>query len=174
MNKIQKSNVFAFILGAIIFCGVGVGAVATLFSYDIWFSPKDTAWKKANGEEILNVEDALNELYVRTNKDILNKFVLKIRSESWSSTDAGVTNFNLVGTPNIINNYKYFKITGVTTSNVKKYQLEGHSVQANKTIALTTNTEYQLSQVDNLWVVVYSNTTGTNGYVISTVELYNK
>ena len=58
MKKIfKKSNIFAFILGALIFGGiVGVSAY-TIFADDIGYTPKDTNW------EVDNVKDAIDDLY---------------------------------------------------------------------------------------------------------------
>ena len=67
MKKIfRKSNIFAFILGAIIFGSIGV--IATNYvANDVNFTPKDTAWKKEDGTDITNVKDALDNLYNRNN-----------------------------------------------------------------------------------------------------------
>ena len=171
MKKFIKNNIIGFILGAVIFSSITVAAYSVLAN-DIRYTPKDSTWKKSNGEDITNVSEAIDELYNKAK--ILNKLTLKIRSESWSSTDAGVTNYNLNNISDILNNYKYLKITGVTTNNVKNYQIMGHNIQTNSNVTLTINKEYDLSQVDNFWIVVYSNTTGTNGYAIPTIEFYNK
>ena len=66
MKKIfKKSNIFSFLLGAIIFGGiVGVSAY-TILATDIGYTPKDATWKKSNGEDITNVNDAINELYAQ-------------------------------------------------------------------------------------------------------------
>jgi len=67
MKKIIKNPIFTFILGALIFGGiVGVSAYA-IFANDIGYTPKDTTWKKSNGEDITNVKDAIDELYSKSN-----------------------------------------------------------------------------------------------------------
>ena len=67
MKKVLKSRIFAFVLGAVIFGGlVGVSAY-TIFANDIGYTPKDTTWKKSNGEDITNVKDAIDELYTKAN-----------------------------------------------------------------------------------------------------------
>ena len=63
MKKILKSRVFAFILGAILFGGIGVVSAYGLFAKDVDFTPSDNTWKKETGDEITNVEDAVDELY---------------------------------------------------------------------------------------------------------------
>ena len=62
MKKIIRSKLFYFILVAVIF------STATVFAYDLFansveFTPTDSTWKKENGDDITNVDEALNELY---------------------------------------------------------------------------------------------------------------
>ena len=62
MNKIFKSKLLFFILGALIFSS------ATAFAYSIvapnvGFTPADTTWKKEDGEDITNVEEAIDDLH---------------------------------------------------------------------------------------------------------------
>jgi len=66
MKKLfKKSNIFSFILGAIIFGGiVGVSAY-TILANDIGYTPSDSTWKKSNGDDITNVKDAIDELYIK-------------------------------------------------------------------------------------------------------------
>lgn len=59
----KKSNVISFLLGAIIFGSVGVVSAYSLLAKDIGYNPKDNAWKKANGDNITNVKEAIDELY---------------------------------------------------------------------------------------------------------------
>ena len=67
MKKIIKNPIFTFILGSLIFGGiVGVSAY-TIFANDIGYTPKDSTWKKSNGEDITNVSDAIDELYTKIN-----------------------------------------------------------------------------------------------------------
>ena len=67
MKKIIKNPIFTFVLGALIFGGiVGVSAY-TILATDIGYTPKDTTWKKSNGEDITNVKDAVDELYDKAN-----------------------------------------------------------------------------------------------------------
>ena len=57
MNKIFKSRIFSFVLGAIIFGGIGVTSAYTLFANNIGFTPRDTTW------EVDNTKKALDDLY---------------------------------------------------------------------------------------------------------------
>lgn len=67
MKKIfRKSNIFSFLLGAVIFGGiVGVSAYSVLAN-NIGYTPSDSTWKKSNGEDITNVKDAIDELYTKS------------------------------------------------------------------------------------------------------------
>ena len=51
--------IFTFILGSLIFCGVGVAA-SELLASSIKYEPE---WKKSNGDNITNVSEAIDELY---------------------------------------------------------------------------------------------------------------
>lgn len=64
MKKIfSKSNILSFILGALIFgCVAGVSAYV-IYAGDIQYTPSDSTWKKSNGENITNVEEAIDALY---------------------------------------------------------------------------------------------------------------
>ena len=55
MKKINRSHIYSFILGAIIFGSVGVGA--TMVANSISYTPKDTSWN------VDNVSDAIDDLY---------------------------------------------------------------------------------------------------------------
>lgn len=67
MKKIFKSRLFTFVLGAIIFSGITAVSAYTIFANDIGYTPKDTTWKKSNGEDITNVKDAIDDLYDKVN-----------------------------------------------------------------------------------------------------------
>jgi len=69
MKKFIKNNIVGFILGAVIFTGITSVAAYTIFANDIGYTPKDTTWKKSNGEDITNVEDAIDDLYSKMNGD---------------------------------------------------------------------------------------------------------
>ena len=75
MKKIIKNPIFTFILGALIFGGIGVVSAYTILANDIRYTPKDTTWKKSSGEDITNVQDAIDELYNKTSSSssLLNK-----------------------------------------------------------------------------------------------------
>lgn len=173
MKKIIKNNLLGFIIGGIVFSSMGVVLAYAVLAKDVSYTPKDSSWKKSNGEDITNVKDAIDELYNKAS--IFSKFIIKIRTESFSKDDNGVTNFNLDAPGTTIkDNYKYFKITDVETNeNLKKYELWGYDVLNSVAINLDLNKEYELSKISNIWVPVWSKTNGQMAYAISSVEFYN-
>lgn len=61
MKKIfRKSNIFSFILGSIIFGGIGVVSAHTIFATDIGYTSKSSTWK------VDNVKDAIDDLYEKS------------------------------------------------------------------------------------------------------------
>ena len=57
MKRIIKNPIFTFILGAIIFGGIGTVLAVTILAKDVSYAPKDSTWK------VYNVEDAIDDLY---------------------------------------------------------------------------------------------------------------
>ena len=56
MKKFIRNNIFGFILGGLIFGGIGIYAVS-YYAKDVTYTPGDKTW------EVSNVEEALNSLY---------------------------------------------------------------------------------------------------------------
>ena len=164
----KKSNIFSFIVGAVLFGGIGVVAAYNMLAKDIKYTPSDTSWN------VDNVEDAIDDLYANKNKEILNKFTLKVRAESYSSTYQGVTNYNMNNMSSIKDNYQFFKITDISTENLKSYEFAGWDTKTKTIIPIQMNKEYSLDQISSFWIIVTSNSNGTMGYAIPTVEFYNK
>ena len=134
MKRMIKNPIFAFILGAIIFGGIGTVVAATILAKDVSYTPKDTTWK------VDNVKDAIDDLYTKANKEILNKFTISIDSDSYSSTRIGRYDLNFSGS--ITDNYKYFKVLSVEklgnttkTCEIKAWsnaQLTMYNIELNK------------------------------------------
>ena len=72
MKKFFKSRIFSFILGAIIFSGITSVAAYSLFAESVGYTPAHTSWKKSNGEDITNVKEALDELFLKYHNDNKN------------------------------------------------------------------------------------------------------
>ena len=70
MKKIKRGYVISFLLGAILFSGITVLA-SSLVSNNVAYTPNDTEFKKANGDNIANVKEALDELYSLSNKHLV-------------------------------------------------------------------------------------------------------
>lgn len=64
MKKIIKNPILTFVLGALIFGGIGVVSAYTILASDIGYTPKDTTW------EVDNVEDAIDDLYSKVSEPI--------------------------------------------------------------------------------------------------------
>ena len=63
MKRIFKNPIFTFFFGAILFGSIGVVTAYALFANEIEYTPRDESWKKEDGEDIVNVEEAIDELY---------------------------------------------------------------------------------------------------------------
>lgn len=99
MKRIIKNPIFTFILGTLIFGSIGVVSAYTIFANDIGYTPKDSTWKKSNGEDITNVGDAIDELYNKASNSSSNIDILEFHSSRTSaSSSASVTITDL--TPN--------------------------------------------------------------------------
>ena len=72
MKRLIKSRLFIFILGLIIASATSVFAFSFIAS-DVGFTPVDTTWKTDEGDDIQEVETAINELYAKskTRSDII-------------------------------------------------------------------------------------------------------
>ena len=75
MKKNVGSRLFSFILGAIIFGGIGVVSAYTFLASDTSFTPKDTGW------EVDNVEDALNDIHRIMNTTAFKKVCHYVNSD---------------------------------------------------------------------------------------------
>ena len=62
MKKYSNSKIFSFILGAIIFGGIGVASAYTLFANNIGFTSRDTTWN------VDNTKDAIDDLHTQIDK----------------------------------------------------------------------------------------------------------
>ena len=112
MKKIIKNPIFTFILGALIFGGiVGVSAY-TIFANDIGYTPKDSTWKKSNGEDITNVKDAIDDLYSKANSihftdSFLNGNIYDIYYGNSIKAGSGATKVDGVVSLNQYNAFEY-------------------------------------------------------------------
>ena len=158
-KKVIKSLLFVVGVASIFTSGV---IAAKLTAKDVGFTASNEEWK------VDNVEDAVNDLYASYN----TVFETSLRTESHSK-NVGVTNFNLQS--GSFKRYRYFKITKKTPNeNVDKYNIYGWSVVEDSAIILNLNEEYDINEINNLWIVISSKTEGleANGY--TTVLFYNK
>lgn len=180
MKKLfKRSNIFSFLLGALIFTGITSVAAYSIFANDIGYTPKDTTWKKSNGEDITNVEDAINELYTKSNKEILNKFTISIDSDSYSTTRIGRFDLNFAGS--ITDNYKYFKVLSVNKlgNTTKSCEIKTWSNEKRAAYNIELNKQYEMkSSTDgyNYGTIILealSTSDGSRGWCNSIIEFYN-
>ena len=145
MKKILKNPIFMFILGAIIFSSVTVIASS--------LSAKDITYK-----ENKTVENALDELYIAANKEILNSLTITLKSESYSTR---YSNAILNISTSSFNNYKYFKINSITSE-----AATGNTVAMCKSFAWALDKGSEIELETNKQYEVYSLTDGNKFYTI--------
>lgn len=78
MREFIKNNLKVFvavIITTIIVGSISVYADSQYLSKDIIFTPNNENFKKENGESIENVDDALDELYKKTEKNLILTFM---------------------------------------------------------------------------------------------------
>ncbi len=112
-KKIIVSNVFSFILGAIIFGCIGAYAATLISASEVQY--KDT-----------NVSSALNDLYEKSNQSTENNecddsmnFAVRIKTKSTGNTDASLTIY--VGVYEEGVGYTWFGSTNKTYSSASNY-----------------------------------------------------
>ena len=66
--KSMKNNYIILVILVIIIGSIGVVSAYTMLAGDISYTPDDPTWKKANGEDIANVQEAIDELYNKSNE----------------------------------------------------------------------------------------------------------
>ena len=90
MKKIfKKSNIFSFLLGALIFSSITAVSAYTILANDIGYTPEDTTWKKSNGKDITNVKDAIDELYLKSNNSYIYGEQTSTNYASYEQVDLG-------------------------------------------------------------------------------------
>ena len=95
MKRFLKSRIFTFILGAVIFSCITLVSAYSLFANNVGFNPTDNTWKNDDDNDITNVQDALDDLYLRHNGYVESdlKNILKISSNKVSAADVLTTTF---------------------------------------------------------------------------------
>ena len=81
----KKSNIFSFILGAIIFGGISVVSAYALLSSDVSYTPEDQGWN------VENVQDALDDLNTKVNTYLTpNHFEFRKGNNDFKTTNGEV------------------------------------------------------------------------------------
>ena len=130
MKKIIKNPIFTFILGALIFTGITSVAAYSILANDIRYTPKDSTWKKSNGEDITNVKDAIDELYSKANLNIKTENLKLIKGTNKIPTIVGknyLIVFNITSltsqayTPALSSGYELLADTNVISASFNNY-----------------------------------------------------
>ena len=171
MRKIlKKNNIFAFILGAIIFGSIGVVSAYAIFANDIGYTPKDTTW------EVDNVKDAIDDLYAKSSSGILDNTSFYLRVENYSSSrdSSSLLAFSK------LSYYKKFKISNRTLNSYASYcTIYGWSLKQNKPIVLNDNEEYFIQsdnddyQFNSIFIYTRSSSDGSQAQCQALIDLYN-
>ena len=118
--KNKKKEIISFILGAILFSGVGAYAAVTFVASDVTYTPSDTTWS------VTKVDKALDDLYstcgTSNSKVYLNKYLRTLVNSSTVLQDdgSGDANMRYIGaTPDnyVTFNNESWRIIGVFNSN---------------------------------------------------------
>ena len=113
MKRILKNRLFTFILGAIIFGGIGVYA-ATIAASQITYS-NTSGLKDANGNNVTNVQGAIDALYSKVSGKI------NVDWKTGNETYLGIMYFDPVHPKNICDEKNSFSNTGVKNGCMKWY-----------------------------------------------------
>lgn len=132
MKKIfRKSNIFSFLLGAVLFSGITVVVAATILAKDVSYTPKDNTWK------VDNVKDAIDDLYTKAKPEYTGSFEVtpqeyatviptkdtiltkNIRVNAIPSTYKNLTTTTTVNANNLLNGIKAYTSDGtLVTGNI--------------------------------------------------------
>ena len=83
MKKILKNPLFSFILGSIIFGGIGTVFAYSILAEDVGYTPKDTTW------EVDNVSDAIDDLRDIASNNYVYGTVTSSNYRNWVNVDLG-------------------------------------------------------------------------------------
>ncbi len=151
-----------FLILAIVFIGIGYGVFA-LTSGEITY--KSTT-----------VEDAIDDLYTKANKEILDKLEFSIRAGGCSTTLQSQADFgNIRADSDIKKNYKYFKVSDITKSNENNrcYPI-AYSYAQSSWLDIQTDTEYTITDYNNIGLKMYSYQNSTWSTCSMKITFYNK
>lgn len=99
MKKILNSKIFYFILGSIIFGGIGVAGAYTLLASDTGYTPRDINW------EVNNTQDAIDDLYDRATSNLITSMT-SVELQRTNNYIAAGTTYTITN----INSYKYYYV----------------------------------------------------------------
>ena len=183
----MKKYIMGFILGIILTTSITVLA-STLLASQIQYTPE---WKKSNGEDITNVKDAIDELYLKSTQKSSIILVASNWKEasSWNNAGFGVRNyidesyFSLSAntTLELLKDAKikvttFMKNTG-NVSNAPKSELFKNGVSEKVTVNTTNKDNEMKSSItldvkkgDLLQLKLYGGS-GATTYYVTTIEI---
>lgn len=160
--KFIKSKLFLVLITAIIVGSVGVYAGTKINANDISYDSTHT------------VKDKIDDLYTKTNKEILSELTLKMRTQATSTSYGSTTNYMLHYTK-MSQFYTHFKITDVSCNNyAAEYATKGLRITDSAYIELSKNVEYDFNTYNNIWTNLKSTTNGQTAYCDVSITFYNK
>ena len=164
MKGLLKSRAVTIIVTACV-CIVGTAyAAVSILASNIKYTPSDNSWKKANGDNITNVKEAIDELYTKTNSD----FSVVLLSENYNSGSNGMATLR---TTEFSKKYKYIKLTNLYKPNSSVtcelgYYKSGGSYYTD----ITTDQKYSLSMLDYFYIKSKGGVCGINIIFSNTSE----
>lgn len=177
MRQFIKNNMIGFLLGALIFGGVGVYALDKIHAKDVSFSSSNSNFMAEN------VNNALDTLYEKTN---LNQDMNIANYDVLIHKDKGGEGYNTILTNGrsklSIGSRTYTSVAGTTYFNIMGYYTENGMVQAETLLHTTSPSSVQevfdISKYDSITIAVACNYDGDvndwSKYTYSNIRLYNE
>lgn len=168
MKKIIKNNIFGFILGVLL------TGVAGVFAYS--YIADQISYTTSKNENVKSVGQALNDLYDKTDKEILNELTLKMRTTGFNRQSPANTNYMIFNTK-LRDYYKFFMITNVSCNNYVNLNNGGYNTYGDNHGTyeiLQSNVKYSFSVYSNIWTNVFSTTEGKEAYCDVHIKFYNE
>ena len=168
MKKIFNSKFFYFVLGAIIFGSISSVIAYSLAARDVEYNPGDNSWKTYEGNDINDVQTAIDELrsghYDFRKTSSYNKASQGNRSTSRSvSISLEKGNYIVLGTFATTAVYTGSTFTGTTRPNINIsscIELDAYSMVTNSSSnAPGTSVRHYLEERFGIWYCKFDDTT---------------
>lgn len=159
-----KKFLFAFLIGLFLVAGVVTVSARIYESSQIHYAPADNTFKKANGESISTVNEAIDELYDRAKSGVLTK--ITIRQQLAIVGPSNKTTAAFYFDNSITDYYDHFKIINKTSNNyVDSCIFKAKAASTSATETLNEDTVYNTTDYTHMWSELTSkSTTPSNEY----------